>query len=156
MNLWRWNKGIGARLVVQQSLPKGAPDWVARCEVPRRKGGDIDARDDQRRRHAALARAAELHHAARLERPLRPARQAATGSSSTSTRASEDFDRSARRRSAMADMLRELGLTPFAKVTGSRGHPRRRAAEAHARRRTRCASGRASWPSGSPASARTR
>ena len=27
--------------VVQQSLPKGAPDWVARCEVPRRKGGDI-------------------------------------------------------------------------------------------------------------------
>ena len=26
---------------MQQSLPKGAPDWVARCEVPRRKGGDI-------------------------------------------------------------------------------------------------------------------
>ena len=27
--------------MVQQSLPKGAPEWVARCEVPRRKGGDI-------------------------------------------------------------------------------------------------------------------
>ena len=41
MNLWRWNKGIDHDVVVQQSLPKGAPDWVARCEVPRRKGGDI-------------------------------------------------------------------------------------------------------------------
>ncbi len=41
MNLWRWNKGIAEDVVVQQSLPKGAPDWVARCEVPRRKGGDI-------------------------------------------------------------------------------------------------------------------
>ena len=41
MNLWRWNKGIAHDVVVQQSLPKGAPDWVARCEVPRRKGGDI-------------------------------------------------------------------------------------------------------------------
>ena len=41
MNLWRWNKGIADDVVVQQSLPKGAPDWVARCEVPRRKGGDI-------------------------------------------------------------------------------------------------------------------
>ncbi len=27
--------------MIQQSLPKGAPEWVARCEVPRRKGGDI-------------------------------------------------------------------------------------------------------------------
>jgi bifunctional non-homologous end joining protein LigD len=41
MNLWRWNKGISEDVVVQQSLPKGAPDWVARCEVPRRKGGNI-------------------------------------------------------------------------------------------------------------------
>src|SRR3954453_17556255 len=41
MNLWRWNKGLAHDVVVQQSLPKGAPDWVARCEVPRRKGGTI-------------------------------------------------------------------------------------------------------------------
>src|SRR3954452_11104340 len=41
MNLWRWNKGIAHDVVVQQSLPKGAPEWVARCEVSRRKGGDI-------------------------------------------------------------------------------------------------------------------
>src|SRR3954467_7179455 len=41
MNLWRWNKGIEEPVVVQQHLPKGAPDWVKRCEVPRRKGGSI-------------------------------------------------------------------------------------------------------------------
>src|SRR3954467_13815199 len=41
MNMWRWNKGIAHDVVVQQSLPKGAPAWVGRCEVPRRKGGDI-------------------------------------------------------------------------------------------------------------------
>ena len=41
MNLWRWNSGIDGERVVQQSLPKGAPDWVARIEVPRRKGGNI-------------------------------------------------------------------------------------------------------------------
>ena len=40
MNMWRWNKGIAEDVVVQQSLPKGAPDWVERCEVPRRKGGE--------------------------------------------------------------------------------------------------------------------
>ena len=34
-------QGIAEDVVVQQSLPKGAPDWVARCEVPRRKGGEI-------------------------------------------------------------------------------------------------------------------
>src|SRR4051812_13287531 len=41
MNLWRWNSGLGGERVVQQALPKGAPDWVARCEVPRRKGGTV-------------------------------------------------------------------------------------------------------------------
>ena len=30
LNLWRWNQGIGGRLVVQQDIPKGAPDWVQR------------------------------------------------------------------------------------------------------------------------------
>ena len=38
MNLWRWNTGIGGKLVVQQDIPKGAPDWVKRVETPRRKG----------------------------------------------------------------------------------------------------------------------
>src|SRR5690242_17068743 len=42
MNLWRWNTGIGGKLVVQQDIPKGAPDWVERVETPRRKGGSIE------------------------------------------------------------------------------------------------------------------
>ena len=42
LNLWRWNQGIGGRLVVQQDIPKGAPDWVQRVETPRRKGGSIE------------------------------------------------------------------------------------------------------------------
>jgi bifunctional non-homologous end joining protein LigD len=41
LNLWRWNAGIDKPVVVQQAIPKGAPDWIKRIEVPRRKGGDI-------------------------------------------------------------------------------------------------------------------
>src|SRR4051812_20379969 len=41
MNLWRWNRGIHSDVVVQQALPKGAPAWVARVEVPRRRGGTV-------------------------------------------------------------------------------------------------------------------
>ena len=29
MNLWRWNAGIERPVVVQQAIPKGAPEWVA-------------------------------------------------------------------------------------------------------------------------------
>ena len=39
--MWRWNKGLAHDVVVQQAIPKGAPEWVGRCEVSRRKGGDI-------------------------------------------------------------------------------------------------------------------
>ena len=41
MNLWRWNAGIERPVVVQQEIPKGAPEWVARVEVPRRRGGAV-------------------------------------------------------------------------------------------------------------------
>ena len=30
LNLWRWNRGIEGELVIQQAIPKGAPDWVKR------------------------------------------------------------------------------------------------------------------------------
>ncbi len=33
MNLWRWNAGIEGQRVVQQDIPKGAPDWVERVET---------------------------------------------------------------------------------------------------------------------------
>src|SRR4051794_5600265 len=41
MNLWRWNAGIERPVVVQQAIPKGAPEWVATVEVPRRRGGSV-------------------------------------------------------------------------------------------------------------------
>ncbi len=42
VNLWRWNRGIDEELVVQQAIPKGAPEWVRRVTVPRRRGGDVE------------------------------------------------------------------------------------------------------------------
>src|ERR1700748_2029812 len=41
LNLWRWNNGIDGQRIVQQEIPKGAPDWVERVEVPRRRGGAV-------------------------------------------------------------------------------------------------------------------
>ena len=41
MNLWRWNAGIERPVVVQQAIPKGAPEWVATVDVPRRRGGSV-------------------------------------------------------------------------------------------------------------------
>jgi bifunctional non-homologous end joining protein LigD len=120
MNLWRWNRGIGNEQVVQQSLPKGAPEWVARCEVPRRKGGNIVhgmindadtlrwlAQQNCITPHIWNARCDERDKPDRIVFDLDP-----TG---------EDFNQVREGALAVADLLRELGLVPFAKLSGSRG-----------------------------------
>ena len=120
----------GTTSVVQQSIPKGAPEWVGRCEVPRRKGGEIThamindadtlrwiAQQNCITPHVWNARCDKRDQPDRLVFDLDP-----TG---------EDFNQIREAALAPADMLRELGLTPFAKLSGSRGHPRRRAAAAH-------------------------
>jgi bifunctional non-homologous end joining protein LigD len=120
MNLWRWNSGIDGERVVQQSLPKGAPDWVARVEVPRRKGGNIfhglinDARtlrwlaqQNCITPHVWNSRRDKLDRPDRIVFDLDP-----TG---------EDFTLVREGALAVADVLRELGVTPFAMVSGSRG-----------------------------------
>ena len=120
MNLWRWNKGIAEQVVVQQSLPKGAPDWVARCEVPRRKGGDIThgmINDADTLRWLAQQNCITPHvWNARCDRRDRPDRLVfdldPTG---------DDFNEIREGALAVAEMLRGIGLTPFAKVSGSRG-----------------------------------
>jgi bifunctional non-homologous end joining protein LigD len=120
MNLWRWNRGIENEQVVQQSLPKGAPDWVARCEVPRRKGGNIVhgmINDADTLRWLAQQNCITPHiWNARCDKRDRPDRIVfdldPTG---------DDFDQVREGALAVADLLRELGLVPFAKVTGSRG-----------------------------------
>jgi bifunctional non-homologous end joining protein LigD len=120
MNLWRWNKGISEDVVVQQSLPKGAPDWVKRCEVPRRKGGSIvhgminDARtlrwlaqQNCITPHIWNARCDIRDKPDRIVFDLDP-----TG---------DDFNLVRDAALVTAAVLRDLGLVPFAKVTGSRG-----------------------------------
>ena len=123
LNLWRWNRGIDEELVVQQAIPKGAPEWVRRVTVPRRRGGDVT--------HAVGGEAATLvwlanqncitPHAwtARCDRPDHP------------DRIVFDFDPpddgddhlEAIRAGALAigDLLREHGLQPYAMTSGSRG-----------------------------------
>ena len=120
MNLWRWNKGIAADVVVQQSLPKGAPDWVARCEVSRRKGGDIThgmindadtlrwlAQQNCVTPHVWNSRCDKRDSPDRIVFDLDP-----TG---------EDFDQVREGALAVAALLREFDLVPYAKVSGSRG-----------------------------------
>ena len=86
LNLWRWNRGIDKEVVIQQAIPKGAPDWVRRVTVPRRRGGEVT--------HAVGGEAATLVWLANQNcitphvwtARCRPARSARTGSCSTSTR----------------------------------------------------------------------
>ena len=85
LNLWRWNAGIEKPVVIQQAIPKGAPEWVKTVTVDRRKGGEVT--------HAVGGEPATLlwlasRTASRPTRgraaPIAPASR--TGSSSTSTR----------------------------------------------------------------------
>jgi len=125
MNLWRWNAGIDKPVVVQQEIPKGAPDWVRRVTVARRgRGGEVT--------HAVGGEAATLvwlanqncitPHAwqSRADRPDRPDRLVFDLDPPD-----EDEQRHfpAIRAGAveLGTVLRELGLEPFAKTSGSRG-----------------------------------
>ena len=120
MNLWRWNKGIAEDVVVQQSLPKGAPEWVARCEVPRRKGGSIVhgmINDADTLRWLAQQNCITPHiWNARCDLREKPDRIVFDLDPSD-----DDFDKIREGALVTAEILRDLGLVPFAKVSGSRG-----------------------------------
>jgi bifunctional non-homologous end joining protein LigD len=121
LNLWRWNNGIDGQRVVQQDMPKGAPDWLPRVETPRRRGGSIShplandvavlrwlANQNCVTPHVWSARADRLDRPDRLIFDLDPP---------------EGVDFTAIRSAALAlgDHLRGLKLEPFAMTTGSRG-----------------------------------
>jgi bifunctional non-homologous end joining protein LigD len=122
LNLWRWNAGIGGARIVQQEIPRGAPDWVRRATVPRRGGGEVA--------HAVGGEAATLvwmanqncitPHAwtSRADRPDRPDRLVFDLDPPETEGAFEVVRRAAR---IVGEVLRELGLEPFAMVTGSKG-----------------------------------
>jgi len=121
LNLWRWNAGIDRQLVVQQDIPKGAPEWVARVETPRRRGGSIEhvlAQDAATLRwlanqncitpHVWTARQDELDRPDRLVFDLDPA-------------PGTEFSVVREAALAVGERLLEASLEPFAMVTGSKG-----------------------------------
>jgi bifunctional non-homologous end joining protein LigD len=121
LNLWRWNTGIDGKLVVQQDIPKGAPDWVARIETPRRKGGSIEhvlCQDADTLRWLANQNCITPHvWSARRDRLDRPDHvvfdlDPEPGSDFTLVREAAQL---------AGERLRELGLEPFAMTTGSKG-----------------------------------
>jgi bifunctional non-homologous end joining protein LigD len=121
MNLWRWNNGIGGRLVVQQDIPKGAPDWVDRVETPRRKGGSIHhvlCQDADTLRWLSNQNCITPHvWTARRDRLDRPDRVVFDLDPPEGT----DFSVVREAALAVGERLRSVGLEPFAMVTGSKG-----------------------------------
>jgi bifunctional non-homologous end joining protein LigD len=124
LNLWRWNNGIDGDVVVQQAIPKGAPDWVRRVEADRRRGGTVVhavggeaatlvwlANQNCITPHAWTDRADRLGYPDRLVFDLDPPDDDA-GSHFPAIRAGA---------LVVGDVLRELGLTPYAMTSGSRG-----------------------------------
>ena len=125
LNLWRWNAGIERERIVQQEIPRGAPEWVRRVEVPRRRGGSVC--------HAVGGEAATLvwlanqncitPHAwtSRADRPDRPDRLVFDLDPPD---ADSDGGHFAAIRAGALDLrslLDELGLVGFAMTSGSRG-----------------------------------
>jgi bifunctional non-homologous end joining protein LigD len=121
LNLWRWNAGIGGQRVVQQDIPKGAPDWVARVETPRRRGGTnchVVCQDAATLRWLANQNCITPHvWTARRDRLDRPDRMVfdldpAPGS---------DFAVVREAALAVGERLRAEKLEPYAMTTGSKG-----------------------------------
>ena len=141
LNLWRWNNGIEHDVVVQQEIPRGAPDWVRRVEVPRRRGGTV--------RHAVGGEAATLVWLAnqncitphvwpsRADRPGVPDRLVFDLDPPDDDPASH-FPAIRAGAQELGRLLDELGLVAFAMTSGSRGlhvlAPLRRRARADAAR----------------------
>ena len=121
LNLWRWNAGIEGQRVVQQDIPKGAPDWVARVETPRRKGGTnchVLAQDAATLRWLANQNCITPHvWTARRDKLDRPDRLVFDLDPEEGT----DFATVREAALAVGERLRAAGLEPFAMTTGSKG-----------------------------------
>jgi bifunctional non-homologous end joining protein LigD len=119
VSLQRFRESVEKGGFFQKEVPKGAPDWIATVEVPKRGGvvHHVLANDRETLQwlaqqgcvtpHVFTARADRLDRPDRLVFDLDPSQ--------------DDF--AAVRRAALqcGEALREQGLEPFAMVTGSRG-----------------------------------
>jgi bifunctional non-homologous end joining protein LigD len=121
LNLWRWDRGIDGHRVVQQDVPRGAPEWLPRVATPRRRGGAIHhvlANDAASLRwlanqncvtpHVWTARADRLDRPDRIVFDLDPTHE-------------DDFAEIRAAALALGELLRSLRLAPYAMTTGSRG-----------------------------------
>jgi bifunctional non-homologous end joining protein LigD len=121
MNLWRWNTGIQGQRVVQQDIPKGAPDWVARVETQRRQGGTNThamVQDADTLRWLAQVNCITIHvWTARKDNLDKPDRLVFD----LDPEEGSDFTHVREAALAVGEKLREIGLKPFAMVSGSKG-----------------------------------
>lgn len=121
LSLQRFNAGIAKDGFFQKDAGRGAPDWLRTVTVGKRGGGEVHhpvANDRRTLRWLAQINALTIHVAPvrrdRLDRPdrltidLDPSR-------------ADDFDAVRTSALALGEAVRELGLEPFAMVTGSRG-----------------------------------
>ncbi len=136
------HRASAGRLVVQQDIPKGAPDWVQRVETPRRKGGSIEhvlCQDADTLRWLANQNCITPHvWTARRDRLDRPDRIVFD----LDPEAGSDFALVREAALLVGERLREDGPGAVRDDHRLQGDPRRGAAQAHARGRRGCASGR--------------
>jgi bifunctional non-homologous end joining protein LigD len=121
LSLHRFNDGIAGKGFFQQEIPKGAPDWVKRVEVPKQGGTITHVLADEAATLVWLANQNCItphvwsSRADRLDRPdklifdLDPAR------------GDDDWPLVTRTARELIALLEELGATPFAMTSGSRG-----------------------------------
>jgi bifunctional non-homologous end joining protein LigD len=120
VSMQRYNAGIGRDGFFQKDIGRGAPDWVARVEVPKR-GGTVThplanetatlvwlANQNCITPHVWTARADRLDRPDRIIWDLDPSGQ-------------DDFALVRRTALELGEVLRGAGVEPFAMVTGSRG-----------------------------------
>ena len=116
----RYPAGIGEKGFLQKDVSKGFPDWLERVEVPKKDGTVHHPLVTDTRSLLWLANQ-NTHHAARLDvaraGPV-PPRHLRLRSRSVRTTSRTCC---ARPRSALRDLLDELGLPSWVKTSGSKG-----------------------------------
>jgi bifunctional non-homologous end joining protein LigD len=120
LNLERYPDGIEGQRIIQQRASGHFPDWIRRVRV-QKAGGTVDhvvARDSATLVYLAGQAVITLHpwlsRADRLERPDRIIFDLDPSA--------DDVVEVARAARIIGDVLRELGLTPWAMTSGSRGY----------------------------------